>query len=240
MKLEVLNARGEWQTAIPDMGIPAGTPRTIVVPLEWGNGEMGKWGNLKVRLTTNMTVYWDEIRVGFATTHIPPTSTNPHLTTHHSPLTHADLHWLGYPRDVSHHSPPFYDYNRRAPTADWGTHSGAYTRFGDVRELLLQRDDKFVVMGPGEEVTLRFDAGRMPAPPRGWKRDFFLYTDGYGKDMDVNSAHPFTVEPLPFHAMTRYPFADGERYPVDEERLEYLLRWNTRGIGVNESMSLTH
>jgi len=230
-----MNARGEWQTAIPDIGIPAGTPRTIVVPLELGNWEIGKLGNWKVRITTNMTVYWDEIRIGFATKHRAGTEAPP-LQTHPAPLTTAHLHWLGYPQVIPHpssliphpSSPPVYDYHRRAATADWGTHRGNYTRFGDVRELLLQRDDKFVVMGHGEEITLRFDAGRMPALRRGWKRDFFLYTDGYGKDMDVNSAHPFTVEPLPFHAMTRYPFADGEQYPTDGEHINYLLEWNMR------------
>ncbi|MCS6861126.1 MAG: FG-GAP-like repeat-containing protein [Abditibacteriales bacterium] len=235
MKLEVANARGEWQTAVPDIGIPAGTPRTIVVPLEVERWHVDRLARCKVRITTNMAVYWDEIRLGLATKHRVGMEAPP-LQTHRLPLINADLHWIGYPQPVTghrslvtgHSTPPTYDYHSRAATAEWGTHRGAYTRFGDVRELLRQRDDKFVIMGHGEEITLRFDAGRMPALRRGWKRDFFLYTDGYGKDMDVNSAYPFTVEPLPFHAMTRYPFADGEQYPMDAEHLEYLLGWNTR------------
>jgi Tfp pilus assembly protein PilF len=220
MKLEVINARGEWQTAIADIGIPAGTPRTIVVPLRG----LFPTDDHRLRITTNMTVYWDEIRVGWAT--------DAPVTTHDLPLISADLHWFGYPQAVAPpSSPPIYDYHQRRASEEWGTHAGAYTRFGEVRELLLRRDDQFVVIGHGEEITLRFDARRLPPLPRGWQRDFLLYTDGYGKDMDVNSAYPFTVGPLPFHAMTSYPFARGEGYPLDETHLEYLFRWNTRMVG---------
>jgi hypothetical protein len=97
-----------------------------------------------------------------------------------------------------------------------------------VIELLLLLDDRFVVMGHGEEVALEFDAAGLPPLPLGWTRDFFLYSGGYGKDMDVNSAHPFTVGPMPFHTMTRYPYSGDELLSRDPVDLEWLLRWNTR------------
>src|ERR1019366_3172756 len=61
--------------------------------------------------------------------------------------------------------------------------------------------DRYVVMGPGDETTLQFDAAASPALPPGWRRDFLLYTDGWIKDADLNTALGNTVGPLPFHAI---------------------------------------
>ena len=46
--------------------------------------------------------------------------------------------------------------------------------------------------------------------------------------MGINSASPQTVEPLPFHGMSAYPYGPGERYPQTPAHLEYLPRYNTR------------
>jgi hypothetical protein len=46
--------------------------------------------------------------------------------------------------------------------------------------------------------------------------------------MDLYTAHPDTVEPLPFRAMTGYPYAPPEAYPADPEREAYRREWNTR------------
>ena len=46
--------------------------------------------------------------------------------------------------------------------------------------------------------------------------------------MDINSASPHTVEPLPFQGMSAYPYAATERYPQTPAHLEYLARYNTR------------
>jgi len=99
-----------------------------------------------------------------------------------------------------------------------------------VTELLQDADDRFVILGRGEEVTLKFSARRLPALPRGWKRDFILYSNGYCKDMDPNTAYPDTVEPLPFHSMSAYPYPETEHYPDDPSHLEYIKRYNTRHV----------
>ena len=39
--------------------------------------------------------------------------------------------------------------------------------------------------------------------------------------MDINSASPDSVEPLPFHAMTKYPYGPGEHYPHREAVEKY-------------------
>jgi hypothetical protein len=88
----------------------------------------------------------------------------------------------------------------------------------------------YVVMGPGDETTIEFDASSANSLPRGWKRDFLLYTDGWIKDSDLNTAHGTTVAPLPFHGVKSYPYAPGEAYPTDPEHQRYLREYNTRVV----------
>ncbi len=53
--LQVQDAAGAWKTVNRDMGMPAGKPKTIVVPVEFLSASR------KVRIVTNLCVYWDEI-----------------------------------------------------------------------------------------------------------------------------------------------------------------------------------
>jgi hypothetical protein len=99
-----------------------------------------------------------------------------------------------------------------------------------VRELLQSTDDMFVVSRAGDEISLSFDASALPALPAGWARTFLLYADGFSKEMDINSASPHEVAPLPFHGMKRYPYAAPESYPSDEAHLNYVERYNTRVV----------
>jgi hypothetical protein len=88
----------------------------------------------------------------------------------------------------------------------------------------------YVIMGPGDETTVEYDASAAPALPTGWKRDFLLYTDGWIKDSDLNTAYGTSVEPLPFHAIKSYPYAPGESYPSDSAHARYLREYNTRVV----------
>jgi hypothetical protein len=83
------------------------------------------------------------------------------------------------------------------------------------------------ILGSGDEMRLVFDA---PAdgPPAGWTRDFLLKVDGWAKDRDPNTAYSTSVEPLPFHAMTRYPYPANEHYPDDAAHEAYRRQYNTR------------
>ncbi len=62
------------------------------------------------------------------------------------------------------------------------------------------------------------------------RRTFFLYADGFSKEMNLNSASPDELLPLPFHGMTRYPYAAPEAYPSTPAHREYLERYNTRVV----------
>ena len=98
----------------------------------------------------------------------------------------------------------------------------------DVLPLLLEPDDRYVVMGPGDEATIAFEAGGTPELPRGWRRDFLLYSVGWVKDADLNTATGNTVSPLPFHDMSRYPYGPDEAYPDDADHRRFLAEYNTR------------
>ncbi|MEK6597774.1 MAG: hypothetical protein AABY91_05530, partial [Gemmatimonadota bacterium] len=112
----------------------------------------------------------------------------------------------------------------------WQLIDGLFTRFGDVRSLLLGSDDQYVTMAPGDEMSVEFDATGLPALSPGWRRDFLLYSDGWIKDADLNTAHGTTVEPLPYHAMSRYPYGPAEGYPSDAAAQRYREEYHTRRL----------
>lgn len=206
--LQVRNAKGEWQTVVDDLGIPAGKPKTIAVDLS------GKFlsASREVRIVTNLALYWDEIFLSESTA-APETRLTPL-----APAV-ADLRYRGFSRPVIHPArtqPEAFDYQDWMPLSMWNPTPGMYTRFGDVRPLLNSIDDTLVIMGSGDELKLEFDARALPALPSGWTRDFLLLVDGWAKDGDANTAFSQTVEPLPFHGMSQYPYPARERFPMSE------------------------
>ncbi len=214
--LQMQDAAGHWQTVNPDMGMPAGKPRTIAVPLHFLSSSR------KLRIVTDLCVYWNDI-------FLSETTAPPDARLHTLAPLSADLHFRGFSAtriDRARLRPDTYFYSPVQPVSYWNPTPGLYTRYGDVRPLLDAVDDRFVIMGSGDEMTLHFD---VPAPPpAGWTRDYLLKVDGWAKDRDPNTASSTTVEPLPFHAMSRYPYPPAERYPDDEAHAQYRRDYNTR------------
>jgi len=97
-----------------------------------------------------------------------------------------------------------------------------------VRPLITTVDDRFVIMGSGDELSLEFSASSLPAVPQGWTRDFLLLVDGWAKDSDPNTAFSQSVTPLPFHAMSTYPYKRDETFPTDAEHRHYIAEYLTR------------
>jgi hypothetical protein len=91
----------------------------------------------------------------------------------------------------------------------------------------------FVIAKPGDEISLAFDAHQLAPLRSGWTRTFILYSDGYSKEMDINSASPDQVGPLPFHGMSKYPYSTAEAYPMTPARRAYIERYNTRLVTNN-------
>jgi hypothetical protein len=217
--LQVKNRAGNWHTVIGDIGIPVGRPQTVTVDLT------GKFlsTSREVRIVTNMRIYWDQILVDTSD------GNSPAQLARLDPVS-ADLHWRGFSAEVTpdDREPFGYDYQHVSFTSPWKTMTGHYTREGDVRELLSKGDDIFAICRPGDEISLSFDATALPTLPKGWTRTFLLYADGFSKEMDINSASPDQVAPLPFHGMSRYPYAWPEHYPLTEARQRYIEKYNTR------------
>ncbi len=216
--LEIAGPQG-FRVVEEPMGFPAGLPKTMVVPLDG----LLPGPEATLRISTNMRIYWDRIELA-------EVASGAAVTRRELDPASADLRFAGYPEPYRPEGlpPTEYRYGRRSARDVWGAHEGAYTRFGDVRPLLTGVDDRYVITRHGDEVALRFDAAALPPPDAGQSRSFFLYADGFGKDMDLNSARPHTVAPLPFHAMPAYPYPEATRPEgFDGWRRE----WNTRWIG---------
>jgi hypothetical protein len=110
----------------------------------------------------------------------------------------------------------------------WNPTPGLYTRYGDVKSLLANADDELVIMGSGDEMRLLYSAGDLPKLQQGWQRDFLLRVDGWAKDQDANTAFSQSVEPLPFHGMSAYPYSRAEHFPSDDIHQLYRKQYNTR------------
>ncbi len=214
--LQMQDAAGQWITANEDMGMPAGKPKTIAVELRFPAASR------KVRIVTSVCVYWDEIFLSEG-------ASLAEVRQREVPLVSANLNFRGFSRtrvDPERKQPDTFFYDSVSPSSFWNPTPGLYTRYGDVRELLRDVDDRPVILGSGDEIRLRFSAG-LP-PPAGWTRDFLLKVDGWAKDRDPNTAFSATVEPLPFHAMSRYPYPAGEHFPDDADHRRYRQEYNTR------------
>jgi hypothetical protein len=106
--------------------------------------------------------------------------------------------------------------------------TGNFTRYGDVTELMLEADDKLVIGRRGDEIHLLFPVNVKPVP-EGMERDYFVFASCWFKVPGLPYLD-FTVDPLPFHAMSAFPYPDTESYPYDEDHLSYLIEYNTRAI----------
>ena len=211
-------ADGTWQRIPGNAGFPAGLERTILIDL---TGKLPA-GTRRIRLMTNLQIYWDQVLID--------QGTDAEARTSDLPLASATLDFRGYPKQIDLVSPGDLDYNYDlvSLTGPFQHERGSYTRMGDVTPLLKNIGDRFVVFGSGEEIRADFDAANLPALPPHWKRDYFFYANGYVKDMDWWDASPFTVAEMPFHGMSSYPSPKTEEYPLDGQSLDYQLNWNDR------------
>jgi hypothetical protein len=211
---------GSWKRIIDDMGFPAGLPRTIVVDL---TGKLPV-GVRKIRLTTNLQIYWDQILVDNGV------SAAAQIHETEMPLSQARLSFRGYPQQIEGATPGdlTYNYDRISATGPFQWQRGSYTHYGNVTPLLSSIDNRYVIFGSGEEIDVEFSGSDLPVLPAHWKRDYFFYANGFVKDMDFYEASPFTVAQMPFHGMSTYPYPSSEYYPEDSKSLEYRINWDDR------------
>jgi hypothetical protein len=232
--LQVRDHDGAWRTVVDDIGVPVGRPQTVVVDLT------GRFlsSSREVRIVTTMRIYWDQVladRDGerivpdLASLGRLPLALGRGLALRRLDLLDATLSWRGFSAESrpDGRDPLGYDYARVSQVTPWKVMPGRYTREGDVRALLGATDDLFVVSRTGNEVALAFDASA-PRAGTGTRETFLLFAHGYSKEMDINSASPDETAPLPFRAMTTYPYRAPEAYPSTPAHVEYLEKYNTR------------
>jgi hypothetical protein len=209
--LEWQSGAGEW-VSVGDLGIPAGLPRVMTRELPTG------FRGGRLRISTNAQVYWDYVFVAQAEAVNGVVSLD---------VASATLTARGFVQEVypNGRPPVAYDDSKTEPLAvtRW---KGNLTRLGDVTELLRAADDRFVLCGPGDEITVRFDATKLPTLKDGWARSFVLRTRGYCKDTSPTTVTGGEVGPLPFRAMPNYPHF-GSASPPSTDAAE----WHTRPAG---------
>ncbi len=219
-RLEMETADG-WTTLVAEMGFPAGKTKTMVFdtpPLPPGVS--------RLRIVSGQWLSWDRIVWSAA-----PADDEPVVVAQLAPAT-ADLRFRGFSGLVRHapNAPHAYDYARTTAESPWLPFPGRYTRYGDVRELLSSPDDRSVILAPGDEIALTFDAEGLPPVAPGWRRTVFLESHGWDKDADRNTGEGLQVGPLPFRAMSGYPYGPDESFPDTELHRRYVEEWLTRRV----------
>jgi hypothetical protein len=218
--LEVETENG-WQPLMPSMGFPAGKTKTMIIdtpPLPSGAS--------KLRIVSSQWLSWDRI----AWTD-QPADTVPRIVGKLDP-TVANLRYRGFSKIVRQapNAPHDFDYETVSPGSPWLPFPGRYTRYGDVRELLFEADDRSVVLGPGDEIAITFDAAGLEDVEPGMVRTVFLESHGWDKDADRNTGEGLQVGPLPFRAMSGYPYGPDEAFPDSPLHRQYIEEWQTRII----------
>jgi len=220
--VQVINKKGEWETVIDNPGFPMGKEKTVIADLT------GKFlsADHRVRIRTNMEIYWDYIFFSGELSSAPVTS------TFMVPVS-ADLHYRGFSRTFrkgGRYGPHWFDYSVVDTDPKWRDLSGNYTRYGDVLPLLMASDNKYIISNAGDETSVTFDAKTLPVVKSGWKRDFLIHSVGWVKDGDINTAFGNSVLPLPFHGMKSYPPGPGDTYPNNADLQKYNQEYNTRVV----------
>jgi Tfp pilus assembly protein PilF len=229
LSLEAQDASGRWTVVAPDLGFPAGKNKTILIDL----GQVTRAGirdARRVRLRTNLEIYWDSLSVGDA-------AADDSMQTTRVPAAKAELRYRGFSktdfnrRDV----PETPRYGELANVGQrWHDLVGYYTRYGDVAELLASVDDRYVIMNAGDEIRLTFSEAVAPKSAPQSARDFVLIGDGWVKDGDYNTTYSKTVEPLPRHGHPNYeaeqPTQNIEDDPVYRAHAADWQRYHTRFV----------
>ena len=220
--VETWHPEAGWRAVDQPFGLPNGKDKWALLDL----ADDLYAPDARVRLRTSSQIHWDQ---AFLTNAV---ASAPHRITRIPPKS-ADLHYGGFSRlyRPAEDGPHLYDYSHKVTLPVWQDMVGMVTRYGDVTELLTASDDRFAVFTAGDEVTIRFDAGELPELESGWERDFLFYSDGWEKDADRNTVTGDTVGPLPFHAMSAYPYPATEAYPDGAVHRAYLTQYQTRRIG---------
>lgn len=223
LSIETPDAAGRWHTALRNLGFPEGKNKTILIPIQH---IFQPGAPRKLRLRTNLEVYWDAIwwAAGRSLAGVYA-----HLLAPRS----ASLDFRGYSNmasagPTSPELPESYSRCERLGER-WRDLTGFYTRYGDVLPLIRKVSDRYVIMNAGDELRLQFPAAPQSA---GNLRDFMLIGDGWEKDGNFNTSFSSTVLPLPSHSDPAYstPPTTLQEDPVYLKHKQDWIRYHTRYV----------
>lgn len=219
--LAVETRDGTWQPVPVEVGTPAGKTKTIVVDLA---GKMPA-GSRRLRLATAYEIHWDRIAL------FEKADSSANRMQRLEP-DGTDLHWRGFSefKDLPWYYPLTPDYERVQARPPWRiTPAGWCTRYGPVKPLISETDNALALLNGGDELTLQFNADRLPPQSPGSVRDFFLYLVGWDKDSDFHCKLGWLVEPLPWHGMNDQEYGWEPRPELPGDAL--MEQFNTRWVG---------
>jgi hypothetical protein len=230
--VEVINENGEWERVSDEehLGVPQAKPRTMVLDItDWF-----KTNDYRIRINNWYKTHIDYIAID--------TSEDEEISVAQLAPISADLYRKGVSIQKSPDKklPTIPDYYDTADITGFSVYEGKFTRYGNVSELLNKADNKFVIMHVGDSISIKFT--ELPVP-KGMERDYYLFSNGYYKENFVRNLlgqDISNVEPLPFHAMSNYPYSEDETYPYDAQHLAYLEKYNTREFDKTQSGDIVH
>ncbi|MDP6370493.1 MAG: hypothetical protein QF615_12865, partial [Planctomycetota bacterium] len=149
-------ASGEqaWRPLGPPVGFPAGKTKTMVIDV---SGQIDP-ADPRIRVFSTLRLYWDRIVLAVDGDDAP-------LVVRSLEASSAELWQRGFSEPLPAQRadlPERFDWERLASAPRWNQHPGNYTRYGQVLELVSEIDDRMVIMGAGDALTLVFDAGQLP------------------------------------------------------------------------------
>ena len=222
--IEVLDQNNNWITIDKNIFFPNGKDKTCIIDLS--NKFLSN--NYKIKISTSMAIYWDEVffteneeSIAKVETVLSSNSTILEYRGYSKKYLKSNIQGLDYPSFYE-----VFEYPK------WRDLRGSYTKYGEVNSLIMDSDNKYVIMNSGDVITIKFPLEDVPDLPYGWKRDYLLYSDGWLKDGDMNTLTGNSSNPLPFHDMKNFP-SDSIKYFISEDFIEYNNFFNTRKINDN-------
>jgi len=139
--VEAQDAAGNWKRVIEDLGFPAGLHRTMVADL---TGKLPV-GTRRIRIVTNLKIYWDAMR-------IDQTGDARDARVQSVPLANASLRFWDIEGDAVDSGERYEVFVVGAEhDRAYARAAGNYTRYGDVKSLLKNVDDRFVIFSSAKD-----------------------------------------------------------------------------------------
>jgi tetratricopeptide (TPR) repeat protein len=187
---------GQWKP-VDIIGVMPGKDKTIVHDLK------GKITSQSIRIISNVDIYWD-----FVTFDLGETDSQS-LKLEKLELVKAKLDFHGF-STLTQRDPEKFDYHKPRYLSLWNPMVGDnYTKYGHVEPLLYDIDNKFVIFGSGDELSLEFKQPIQKPINKDMTYTYFLYLNGTVKDGDKYTAGAGKVLPMPFYGMKTYPYEPG-------------------------------